>query len=492
MSENNRRGYDRNSRSRRVRHSRQEERRRRERLRKRRRNRIMIISGAAVILAVIILVIVLAVKGCTSQTKAEEPTEPTSATEAPTQAPTNSSVKEIADNGKEGYYDENSSLYFWDNKAFELFYAGNDSAKQYADAINGYKQKLGSDIKVYDMVVPSHSEFGLCEREAKKISSELGVTSQRNNTTVLYKNLSKDIKSVDIYDALNSHKTEYIYFNTDHHWTALGSYYAYTVFAKSAGITPVQLSAMQKNTINGFLGSLYTNSQADILKNNPDYIDYYTLPGSYTCKLFIRGSSEAVDVSIYNEDAKAGSDTYEVFLRGDNPLTVIDNTDNDTGDKIALVKDSYGNAFAPYLAYNYDEVHVIDYLYFDGNLSDYCKANGIKTVLFLNSITYANSSLQLTAMKSLFENKGTGSYNPDSTSTADTSQDAYSTDTTQSSDDSASSEYSYYESDYSADNSSSNDYSQSDNYSSDNSASDENSGYDYSNDYSQSDDYSYN
>lgn len=420
----------------------------------------MIVSGAAVILAVITLVTVLAVKGCTSQTKAEEPTEPSSATEAPTQTPTTSSVKEIADNGKEGYYDENSSLYFWDNKAFELFYGSNDSAKQYADAINSYKQKLGSDIKVYDMVVPNHSEFGLCEREAAKISSELGVTSQRSNTTALYKNLSKDIKSVDIYDALNSHKTEYIYFNSDHHWTALGSYYAYTVFAKSAGISPVQLSSMQKNTINGFLGSLYTNSQEDILKNNPDYVDYYTLPGSYACKLFIRGSSEAVEVNIYNEDAKAGSDTYDVFLRGDNPLTVIDNTDNDNGDKIALVKDSYGNAFAPYLAYNYDEVHVIDYLYFDGNLADYCKANGIKTVLFLNSITYANSSLQLTAMKSLFENKGTGSYELDSTSTDNTSQDAYTADATQAPDESTSSEYSYYEYDYSADNSQSDDYSE--------------------------------
>ncbi|MGN1112145.1 MAG: DHHW family protein [Acutalibacteraceae bacterium] len=481
MSENNqRRSYDRNDRSHKEKISRQQERRRRERMKKRRRNRIIIVSGAAVILAVIVLITVFAVKICTSNTRAEEPTEPTSATEPPTQAPT---VKEIADNGKNGYSDSDGSMYFWDNKAFELFYGSSDSSNLYASAINGYKQKLGSDIKVYDMVVPNHSEFGLCEREAKKISADLGVTSQRSYTSSLYNNLSKDVRSVDIYNTLNSHKTEYIYLNTDHRWTALGSYYAYTDFAKAAGITPLQLRKAQKNTIDGFLGSLYTSSQDASLQNNPDYIDYYTLPGNYECKLFLQNSTDPVDVGMYNSNLKDGESPYGVFIWGDNPLTIIDNTDNNSGNKIAIVKDCYGNAFAPYLAYNYDEVHIIDYLYFNGNLADYCNKNGIKTVLFLNSITSANTSSQLTAMNSLFENSGTGSYNLDASSVSDTSEDVdvtNDTDDTQETDNSDSS-------DYSADYSDSDDNSGYD-YSYDNSGSDDNSGYDYSYDYSDSDD----
>lgn len=453
-------------------------------MKKRRRNRIIIVSGAAVILAVIVLITVFAVKSCTANTKAEEPTEPTSATEPPTQAPT---VKEIADNGKNGYSDSDGSMYFWDNKAFELFYGSSDSSNLYASAINGYKQKLGSDIKVYDMVVPNHSEFGLCERESKKISADLGVTSQRSYTSSLYNNLSKDVKSVDIYNTLNSHKTEYIYLNTDHRWTALGSYYAYTDFAKAAGIAPLQLRKAQKNTIDGFLGSLYTSSQDASLQNNPDYIDYYTLPGNYECKLFLQNSTDPVDVGMYNSNLKDGESAYGVFIWGDNPLTIIDNTDNNSGDKIAIVKDCYGNAFAPYLAYNYDEVHIIDYLYFNGNLADYCNKNGIKTVLFLNSITSANTSSQLTAMNSLFENSGTGSYNLDGTVSTDTSEDTDGTDDTQESDNSESSEYSYNEYDYSADYSESDDNSGYD-YTYDYSESDENSGYDYTYDYSGSDD----
>ena len=83
-------------------------------------------------------------------------------------------------------------------------------------------------------------------------------------------------------------------------------------------------------------------------------------------------------------------------------MTVIDNEENTSGRKIALIKESYGNAFAPYLAYNYDEVHVIDFRYYEGNLKQYCQDNNITEVLFLNGIMSANTPLQLDSMDSLF------------------------------------------------------------------------------------------
>nr|WP_305119655.1 MULTISPECIES: DHHW family protein [unclassified Ruminococcus] len=496
---NHRRRDDRNDRNYDERYIKREERRRKERLKKRRRNRIIIVTAAIAILVAIVLILIFSINSCLScsgSSSATNATKPTSAaTEPPTEKASNSSVKEIADNGKEGQLDEKSSLYFWDNKAFELFYGSNNTAKNYADTINSLKETLGSDITVYNMVVPNHSEFGLCPREANKVKTEQGVTSQRDNTTAVYKNLSKDIKPVDVYDSLNSHKTEYIYFNTDHHWTGLGSYYAYTTFAKAAGITPLQLTAMQKSTIENFLGSFYTSSQSDILKANPDYVDYYTFSGYYICKLFTQGNSDAIDVGMYNENIESDSSAYEVFLWGDNPLTVIDNPDIASGNKIALVKDSYGSAFAPYLAYNYDEVHVIDFRYFDGNLAEYCNANGIKNVLFLNSIMSANDSTQLTAMKTLISNSGTGSYNTDSTSTiggADSSDYQTTNSSDETYDDSSTNENT--DGNYSGD-SSGNDYTD-DEYSYNDDSGYDNSSEDYSynddsgNDYS-GDDYSY-
>ena len=44
----------------------------------------------------------------------------------------------------------------------------------------------------------------------------------------------------------------------------------------------------------------------------------------------------------------------------------IVNEENHSGRKLALVKDSYGNAIAPFLASSFEEVHVIDFRSFPG------------------------------------------------------------------------------------------------------------------------------
>ena len=41
--------------------------------------------------------------------------------------------------------------------------------------------------------------------------------------------LNDNVKKVNIFNNLVAHNDEYIYFRTDHHWTALGAYYAYEV-----------------------------------------------------------------------------------------------------------------------------------------------------------------------------------------------------------------------------------------------------------------------
>lgn len=488
MSEYNR--DDREDRNYEQRYIRREERRRKERLKRRRRNRIIMVASAAVILVVIILITVLSINSCAScsggDTKATEPTEATTATQAATEPAT--TVKEIADNGETGKLDEATSLYFWNNSAFQLFKGDDTTAKEYAAAINKYKTELGSDIKVYDMVVPNHTEFGLCKRESESVTKNYGSVSQRKNTTTIYNNLSSDVKAVDVYDALNSHKTEYIYFNTDGNWTELGAYYAYTAFAKSAGITPLQITELEKNTISDFLGSFYTQSESTELQNNPDHIDYYTIPGSYSGKLFMQYNTEATDVDMYYADAKDSGNAYNVFVWGDNPLMVIDNTGINEGEKIAVVKESYGNAFAPYLAYNYDEVHIIDYRYFDGNLADYCKENGIKNVLFLNDIISANTSTQIKVMDTIFESSGSGSYNLSEDNSSDSSTTGEDTDSSDLSSEGTSSDSGYYGYDDGGDYDS-NDYNGDYGYTYENSeadydSSDDGGGYDYGYDYS--------
>lgn len=41
---------------------------------------------------------------------------------------------------------------------------------------------------------------------------------------------------IDVHSALNEHRSEEIYYRTDHHWTSLGAYYGYQAWAAAMGV----------------------------------------------------------------------------------------------------------------------------------------------------------------------------------------------------------------------------------------------------------------
>ena len=55
--------------------------------------------------------------------------------------------------------------------------------------------------------------------------------------------MNDKVKSVDIYDALMKHRTEYIYFRTDHHWTVPAGFWAAKPAPEPDRFFPVSFSA---------------------------------------------------------------------------------------------------------------------------------------------------------------------------------------------------------------------------------------------------------
>lgn len=343
----------------------------------------------------------------TTQVITEAPTTvPPTTTQAPTTIPTTVAPTEpepakpedfitpvINDNGKDGTL-YSSTLYLWQDKGFNLFGSTDKVAKNYATTLNGIVKNLDKKVTVYNMVVPNHTEFGLPQR----IKDDIGCTSQAQNIKAINKNLSDRIKSINCYNALATHNDEYIYYNTDHHWTSLGAYYAYVAFCEQTGKTPLDISTLKKNSIDGFTGSFYTLSGSSSLYNNSDTVVYYTLPNKTSAQMKERMNSQTIYCDVYYPASTSGSLTYGVFCWGDTAQFKI-TSNAGTGKKIAVVKDSYGNAFAPYLTAHYDEIHLIDYRYYSGDLNSYLKENKITEVLFINNTMSANSASQVAGMK---------------------------------------------------------------------------------------------
>jgi hypothetical protein len=77
------------------------------------------------------------------------------------------------------------------------------------------------------------------------------------------------------------------------------------------------------------------------------------------------------------------SNKYGIFMGGDQPLAKI-TTNVKNGKKIAVIKDSYANAFIPFLLPHYEEIYVVDPRQYTHNFLDLVKKNGIQNVLILN------------------------------------------------------------------------------------------------------------
>ncbi len=380
------------------------------RMRVRTRNRILMVTSAVLVLVLLITLIVLALKGCGSKGDGGANTETTSANTdtKPNDDNNKQNNNKLAidtfitanptDNNTTGYVD--NVIYVWNNEGFELFGGSEESAGWYADTINTVAGKL-SGYNVYSLMIPNHTEMGLPVR----LKNEVSTNSQADNIKAAYAAMDKSkVTPVNAYNYLSEHCNEYIYFKSDHHWTGLGSYYAYSAFADTLGVPALSLDTCTKASIEGFTGTL--SNIANGL--DTDTVDYWKFPYSVSMDITDASGNVTNYDSPYFDGEAGGSLAYGVFIYGDNPLTVMKSSSDNaqSGKKIVVVKESYGNAFVPYLTNNFEEVHVVDLRSFrstmNTDLATYCRNNGITDVLFLNGIMSANNEDHRASMEGLF------------------------------------------------------------------------------------------
>lgn len=277
--------------------------------------------------------------------------------------------------------------------AIQVFGGGNSTAKYCADVINFYQETLKNKAQVYAIVVPTHGEFYLPHKYRH--------TSEKKNIEYLYSQLNPDVISVDVTSTLYQHKDEYIFFNTDHHWTGLGAYYAYEQFCKKAGFDAIPLEKMERKVIKDFLGSLYWITRDKRLKENIDSVIYHKPNITYTAFCHAKKNPDKrMGASLFAEFAK-GPAAYSVYFGDDFSLVEVNNPEVKNGRRGMIIKNSFGNAFSPYLASHYEKLFVVDYRYWNKNLLKMIEEHKITDVIIFHYSFSANTVPDLNRIKSL-------------------------------------------------------------------------------------------
>ena len=203
---------------------------------------------------------------------------------------------------------------------------------------------------------------------------------------------SELLKNYDIdrfytpYKVLNNHKDDYIYFNTDHHWTQLGAYISYLdMFGYD-----IKYSSLFDNyneVSDSFFGTYNTKVLLPSIK--PDSIYSYS---NFNDNNIVVDFENEYD-TLYDDTKLDTKNQYQYFLHGDPAFAVIDGNKN-TASELIIFKDSYAHCFIPFLTNEYSKIHVVDPRYYDIDLDTYLRENpNIDSALFFNNINQLNTEI---------------------------------------------------------------------------------------------------
>lgn len=243
-------------------------------------------------------------------------------------------------------------------RGMELLHIPDSSAASYAAMVNSVARAMPQEVNVFNAAIPTSCEF---------YAPKGLYTNQINGIRKIYSQLDARVIPINAVRPLMEHAAEKIYFNTDHHWTQRGAYYAYKEFADVQGFSLPPLESFAKKDSWSHVGSFAAFGRGTyaetVLRANPELLERF-LPNI--------ASTGAAYTDMYMQNryyspmaVNTSNNTYACFMGGDCPVAKF-TTDNKNGRKLCIIKESYGNAFASWAINNYEEIYIIDPREFNG------------------------------------------------------------------------------------------------------------------------------
>ena len=221
------------------------------------------------------------------------------------------------------------------------------------------------------------------------------VPDQRTQWQWLRAHASENVHVADVLTPLDDWQDP-LYFATDHHWNEHGAYIGYCALMQALGHMPLSQEAfIIREVSRDFFGTLTSKSGVR------------HLPGDRICAIAARDGMpphmEVVDdgtarQSLLWAEKLQEKDQYTYYLGGNHAVTVVYGSVQN-GQKLLLIKDSYAHILAPYLASQYQEIHMIDPRYYNASVSAYYRAYGCNELAVLFSLKFLNEEATLRKLR---------------------------------------------------------------------------------------------
>lgn len=258
------------------------------------------------------------------------------------------------------------------------------------NAMTAFAQKH-SDLKQYALIAPNSVNI---------LKSKLPAFAPADDQNPWIDNLKDSLTSagvtfIDIRDTFTDHKTEDLYYHTDHHWTTLGAYYAYLQAAAVMGIDTSSDSYDKAPVSQTFKGTL--SAKSGFRSSETDELDVFLPNGDNTLSSVVNYVDEQKKSASFYDTSKLNTrDKYALFFGGNHAQIKI-STPTESNNTLLVLKDSYANSFVPFLAQHYRKIIMIDPRYYYGDLEQLLQVENVQEVLYLyNANTFfADTSLEL-------------------------------------------------------------------------------------------------
>lgn len=241
-----------------------------------------------------------------------------------------------------------------------------------------------TELPITFLLAPNASEI-----YPEKLPALTACYSQKEVISGVEAELSGSLCLVDATDILLAHKSEDLFFKTDHHWNMKGAYYGYQALMESLGLSAKPLAEYgQTEGSHAFYGSLY--SKAPSGSQVSDTLTLYKNPQGEYLVNYVQEADTASDVfALENLEIK---DKYTVFLDGNHPYITID-SNAENKENVLVLKDSYAHALLPFLADSFGHLEVLDLRYFHNDLGQFIREHEIDRVIMIYNVDFLSSDV---------------------------------------------------------------------------------------------------